>query len=618
MGILLDTVRISGFRGISNLEMTLSKVTVLLGENNAGKTSVIKALQLALGDYSRFLSDEDFHINQNTSDQKQIIIDVRFIPFEEEKKENFSEDWQQAFEDKIQSQADGQQFVVIRTIAKPDLIKGGYTLERYHLDNWPSYDSWQITNVNISNKLKKKLDFIPFISIDAQRDIHSELKEKSSFIGRILTSIEYSRADVASLEQMIATVNNTAIEKSDPLQKLKIHLDALNQSLNSQGTTELTPFPKKIRDFSKRFSVHYGSSADSSFSMEYHGMGTRSWASMLSVKAFSELLVDKHTEEMEPLFPIMAAEEPEAHLHPNAQRTLYKQLINSHGQVIISSHSPYIAGLAEVDEIRYLKIIEDSVKVFKLRENFEGDNLRKIKREVIHSRGELLFSRAIVLSEGETEDQVLPLLFETYCGKTTFELGINFVAVNGSGAKYLPFLILAKDFDIPVFIFSDGESKTVQELKTNYEKVFGSVDLMSCNNITILNNTDFEGYLLEQNYTALIEHSIKLVNGENFIENWIERKNGTPLKPKKSARPPCTLCNQPIFESLLRDYSGDEGRKRAILEILDSSKPQYAKAIAESLLSLTADELPQKLKDLFQQITTGIGYESLTNTTSDS
>ncbi|MCE5999866.1 AAA family ATPase [Acinetobacter pittii] len=618
MGILLDTVRISGFRGISNLEMTLSKVTVLLGENNAGKTSVIKALQLALGDYSRFLSDEDFHINQNTSDEKQIIIDVRFIPFEEEKKENFSEDWQQAFEDKIQSQADGQQFVVIRTIAKPDLIKGGYTLERYHLDNWPSYDSWQITNVNISNKLKKKLDFIPFISIDAQRDIHSELKEKSSFIGRILTSIEYSRADVASLEQMIATVNNTAIEKSDPLQKLKIHLDALNQSLNSQGTTELTPFPKKIRDFSKRFSVHYGSSADSSFSMEYHGMGTRSWASMLSVKAFSELLVDKHTEEMEPLFPIMAAEEPEAHLHPNAQRTLYKQLINSHGQVIISSHSPYIAGLAEVNEIRYLKIIEDSVKVFKLRENFEGDNLRKIKREVIHSRGELLFSRAIVLSEGETEDQVLPLLFETYCGKTTFELGINFVAVNGSGAKYLPFLILAKDFDIPVFIFSDGESKTVQELKTNYEKVFGSVDLMSCNNITILNNTDFEGYLLEQNYTALIEHSIKLVNGENFIENWIERKNGTPLKPKKSARPPCTLCNQPIFESLLRDYSGDEGRKRAILEILDSSKPQYAKAIAESLLSLTADELPQKLKDLFQQITTGIGYESLTNTTSDS
>ena len=616
MGILLDKVRVCGFRGISNLEMTLSKVTVLLGQNNAGKTSVIKALQLALGDYSRFLSDEDFHINQNTYDQKKIIIDVRFIAFEDEQKESFSEAWQQAFEDKIQSQADGQQFVVIRTIVKPDLIKGGYTLERYHLDNWPSFDNWQITNVSINNKLKKKLDCIPFISIDAQRDIHSELKEKSSFIGRILSGIEYNLEDVASLEQMVATVNHTAIEKSDALKKLKGHLDALNQSLNSRGSTELTPFPKKIRDFSKRFSVHYGSSVDSSFSMEYHGMGTRSWASMLSVKAFSELLVHKHTEEMEPLFPIMAAEEPEAHLHPNAQRTLYKQLINSPGQVIISSHSPYIAGLADVNEIRYLKIIEDSVKVFELRGNFEDDDLRKIKREVIHSRGELLFSRAIVLSEGETEDQVLPLLFEAYSGKTPFELGVNFVGVNGSGAKYLPFLILAKDFDIPVFIFSDGESKTVRELKTNYEKVFGEVDLASCNNITILEDTDFEGYLLEQNYIELIVSSIKSLKGEEFIEDWIERKNGTPLKPTRSARPPCTSCNQPIFESPLRDFSGDEGRKRAILEILDSSKPQYAKAIAESLVSLTADELPQKLKDLFQQITTGIGYESLTNTTS--
>ena len=238
---------------------------------------------------------------------------------------------------------------------------------------------------------------------------------------------------------MVAEVNQAAIEKSDPLKQLKNHLDTLNHSLNCDGQTELTPFPKRIRDLSKRFSVHYGSSSDNSFSMEYHGMGTRSWASMLTVKAFTELLVSKHEQEMEPLFPIMAAEEPEAHLHPNAQRTLYKQLINSHGQVIISSHSPYIAGLAEVNEIRYLKIIDDSVKVFQLRENFEGDDLRKIKREVIHSRGELLFSKAIVLSEGETEEQVLPLLFEAYSGKTAFELGINFVGVNGSGARYLPF-----------------------------------------------------------------------------------------------------------------------------------------------------------------------------------
>ena len=140
-------------------------------------------------------------------------------------------------------------------------------------------------------------------------------------------------------------------------------------------------------------------------------MGTRSWASMLTVKAFTELLAKNHKEEAEPFFPILASEEPEAHLHPNAQRTLYKQLIDAPGQVIISTHSPYIAGLAELHEIKSLRKPENSVEVYQLRERYDGDDLRKLKREVVHSRGELLFSKAIVLSEGETEEQALPELF---------------------------------------------------------------------------------------------------------------------------------------------------------------------------------------------------------------
>jgi putative ATP-dependent endonuclease of OLD family len=115
----------------------------------------------------------------------------------------------------------------------------------------------------------------------------------------------------------------------------------------------------------------------------------------------------------------------------------------------------------------------------------------------------------------------------------------------------------------------------------------------------------FEGYLLDQNYTELIENTIREVNGEEYLQHWIELKNGTPLRQVKSSKPPCTTCNQFIFESQIRDYDGDAGKKRAILDILDSSKPQYAKAIAESLLSLPVDNLPQKVKDLFQQIITG-------------
>lgn len=604
MSIQIDIVRICGFRGISNIEITLPRVTVLLGQNNSGKTSVIKALQLAIGDYSRYLSDEDFHIGEDGKRQESITVDIRFIPVEAGTRTNeFSENWQQEFGAKIQAEADGKQYVAIRTTAKPDKVRGGYIVERYEMESWPENAGWD--RVSYRKKLGKRLQSVPFISIDAQRDIHNDLKEKSSFVGRVLSSVDYDDMDVAELERMVADINKAAIDKSEPLKRLKTHLDNLNQSFEGSGQTELTPFPKKIRDLSKRFSVNFGESDKVSFSMEYHGMGTRSWASMLTVKAFTELLVEKHEEEAEPLFPIMAAEEPEAHLHPNAQRTLYRQLIDVPGQVIISTHSPYIAGLAELHEIKYLNKPENSVHIYQLRSEFENDDLRKLKREVAQSRGELLFSKAIVLSEGETEEQALPELFESYTGKHPFSLGINFVGVNGSGAKYRPFLILAKDLHIPVFIFSDGEVQTVKELKKSYEKVFGATDIQSATNITILEGTDFEGYLLSQGYKDLIEKTIQEVAGDDALDKWIENRDGTLLKRMKTDKPSCDTCKQPIFEDVHRDYSGDDGRVRAILDILDSSKPLYAKAIAENLTKLPKDQLPVKVVELFKQIESG-------------
>ena len=248
-----------------------------------------------MGDYSRYLADEDFHIGEDEKRQETITVDLRFIAVDSDARaREFSENWQQAFGDKIQSEPDGKQFVAIRTTAKPDRVKGGYIVERFHLDEWPELSGWQDVRVGSKNRLGKRLESVPFISIDAQRDIHNELKEKSSFVGRVLSSVEYDEKDVAELERLVAEVNKEAIEKSEPLKRLKTHLDNMNQSFEGSGQTELTPFPKKIRDLSKRFSVNFGETDKSSFSMEYHGMGTRSWASMLTVKAFTELLAKNH------------------------------------------------------------------------------------------------------------------------------------------------------------------------------------------------------------------------------------------------------------------------------------------------------------------------------------
>ena len=78
MSILIKTVRIAGFRGLENIEVALEQTTILTGMNNSGKTSFLKALQLALGS-RQFVSSEDFFIKESFASDK-IIIDLLIVP----------------------------------------------------------------------------------------------------------------------------------------------------------------------------------------------------------------------------------------------------------------------------------------------------------------------------------------------------------------------------------------------------------------------------------------------------------------------------------------------------------------------------------------------------------
>jgi putative ATP-dependent endonuclease of OLD family len=77
MSILIKNIRISGFRGLKNIEVTLEQTTILTGMNNTGKTSFLKALQLSLGN-RQFISQDDFFI-QGSSVSEKIIIDLLIV-----------------------------------------------------------------------------------------------------------------------------------------------------------------------------------------------------------------------------------------------------------------------------------------------------------------------------------------------------------------------------------------------------------------------------------------------------------------------------------------------------------------------------------------------------------
>ena len=527
MTILIDTIRISGFRGIKNIEIKLPRVAVLIGTNNSGKTSVLKAMQLALGDYSRYIADEDFYIDENENRIAEILVDIRIVPVDEngQRKKSFDDEWKQndftgvAGKSNIQFDANDDEFLALRTRCKPDLIKGGFETLRFTLEKWSEFSTWQTDRLKES-KLTTRFQSIPFIAIEAQRDIQQELKEKSSFVGKVLSEISsaYNFGDIVALEELIKEVNKEAINRSHPLRNLKSHLDNLNQSFQGSGHAEITPFPKKVRDLSKYFSVNFGETEVKRFPMEYQGMGTRSWASMLTVKSFTDLRAEKHQEEVKPFFPVLAAEEPEAHLHPNAQKTLYQQLADYQGQVIISTHSPYLAAMANIIDIRCLRKNQSAISINSLPQSISEEDKKILAREIMAKRAEIIFARALILFEGMTEEQVFPAMFEIYSeGKSLYELGISCISVGGK--NYAPFISLAYSLGIPTYIVSDNDGNTKQSIESQLR----NKNLINLNSnlfgISYLSSgNDFEAELL--NTIGLRNELISaFINETDFISN---------------------------------------------------------------------------------------------------
>ena len=612
MTILIKTIRIAGFRGLKNLEISLEPTTVLTGMNNTGKTSFLKALQIVFGN-RQFISQDDFYISGNNVENK-IIIDAKIVPINDkgEIESEFSELWEILFtDDRIRQDRDGNSFIPVRTIITFDTIKNSYKSKQYILPDWVKFhDEDSGTDwFNSENGQEKHLVFdeLPFFYMDAQRDIIEDIKIKSSYLGRMISKIEYKQEDIARIEEQIKELNDTAVNSSDILKNIKKTLKELDTAMNTSSEgVEITPFTKKIRDLSKGLSIYYSDREDS-FSMEYHGMGTRSWSSLLTLKSFITLLFKKskgnELEDKKAFFPILAIEEPEAHLHPNAQKKLYNQINEIVGQKIISTHSPYIAASAELNQIRNFYKSSNNVSCGSINiDLLNSEDERKIKRQVINTRGELFFSKAIVFFEGETEEQALPIFAQKHFGHTATEMAIDFIGVGGFG-NYLPFIRVAEGLNIPWFILSDGEAKTIKGVKKTLRKLYNKqdIELDTEPNIFIFpNGSDFEKYLLNEEFFDEIKSAFTKLHSENYLENWIRENDGTKKERIKTTAI-CKECNQNIYKDITRNYDGDTGFKDAVYDCMTKQKTQFGPVIAQEIIE-SGKDLPPIIKNLFNKV----------------
>lgn len=600
--IKIDEIRIDGFRGLKDFKMSLSETTVLTGMNNVGKTSVLKALQLLFGN-SSFLAAEDLHIDNNDK-STQIIVDAKIIAIGEDGKRtaNFSEVWEIAFgEANIKMDAEEYAYVPMRVKYTFQTLQNSFNRDMHILNEWESAGiAWQDLK---GKKSTIKGDYFQFHYLDAKRDIQDDLKVRTSYLGKMLGDVasNYDPKDVAELEEKISSLNAEAIEKSNVLKNIQESLKGIDTTMDSSGKVYVSPFAKKLRDLNKSLTIHYGTE-DSSFTMDYHGMGTRSWSSMLSFRAFVKQICNSKNPDEEAFLPIIAIEEPEAHLHPNAQKQLYKQMNDMPGIKIISTHSPYVAACAELSELRGMyksdeKTVCGSLPVTKLT----SEEQRKIRQAVLTSNGELLFAKAIVLGEGETEVQALPIFCQQHLGLTPVESGLSFVDAKGCG-NYYPFVALADAFQILWYIFSDGEKETQKGLKKLLKKTYGEDrDLTEQKNIFIIpDEKDFEGMLLVDGYKDEIEKAIEQLKGKGYINEFI-RENNHKSKKREKTSAVCEKCHQNIFINVERIYDGEDGRLTALDDIMENNKAQLGPMLANSIIE-SGKTLPPLIVKLFDEI----------------
>lgn len=601
MRIRLQSVRIKGFRGFKNIEVDFENTTVLVGTNNAGKTTLLKALQLALTN-SHFISNDDFFYCEEHIDDT-IIVDVLFVPLDENGSitNEFNEVWNDVFKaERIGISAEGNQIMAFRTIIKEN--NKTFRKQQFYIDQWEEFLNEDINWYD--NEYDKELSFyfdeIPFFYLEANRDILEDIKSKSSYLGRILSSLEFSLENKQKIEALISELNSTTIGSSDILTELETTLKELDTAMdNTNNTVQLTPFTKKVRDLNKGIRINY-----SEFSMDYHGMGTRSWSSLLVLKSFLNLNHKIYEDNGKPYYPILAIEEPESHLHPNAQKKLYSQINEIVGQKIISTHSNYIAANANLSEIRSLIKKESNITIGKLLvDNIDDEENRKIRRQVINTRGELFFSKVVILCEGETEEQSLPLLIEKQLNLDMVSIGINIIGINGGG-NYFPFIYFCESLGIKWFILSDGENPILKKIKKDMIKL-NQLEVrpedyeFPDNIIHFENQEDFERHLINNGFKEEIEDTLKEIYGDD-IDAIILRKHGSVLK-RQPTRDKCSECNQFIFEDILRVYNTDEGKLEAYNELLSDKKTIYPSILSQKIFE-SEKPIPPKLIELFSKI----------------
>jgi putative ATP-dependent endonuclease of OLD family len=462
-GLRVDIFRCTAFRGIDSFEISLDpKLTVLVGRNNSGKSRILRALAIATG---AVRADRD---DLTAGRSGEATIDLIIAPsggngtFDAALSGTIGPDIRRTIaEDPFE-----ERLAWRTTIGTSSEGFGATSVRR--LLRWDNVNSdWRPTGRELPRAV---LQLLEGYLIDARRDLAAELRQRGSAAYRLIDDLELDPDVAPDLQRQLDKLSAAIVAGSGTLQSVKRALQDLSSRVDAIGEPAIRPFPGRVDDLSTVASIEMADLAGIDLPLRLHGTGARSLASLRLQGTLYERRLGADGSSIRP-HALTLVEEPEAHLHPQAQFDLPSVLAAIPGQIVVSTHSTHLVSELEPDQLRILRPHPGGLNVVSIQAAAEPaaemprqlqprlypSEMEKLRRSVERPFGELLYASAVVLGDGATERALLPRLLRYVLGPIATGVCVIDPGSMGDPAA-VGALKAARLLDVPWFIFADCDA----------------------------------------------------------------------------------------------------------------------------------------------------------------